>query len=545
MAIIRTGPLQTISGGSAIADMLKGAGFGFKQYGQDTLAQQQRDKLDEDRKRQIMLEDERRQVQKFNVMKTVIGQTSGYKGGELGEAYVPTPTSPSQPEGADITAGAPIDDLQKMLSRLKDGSQAQAFDTGLDFKDGNESPATEFDTGLGAPTTPAAGPSVPETQFTAPELTVRDATPITAKERVTMNVLGTEVPLQFLEERESAEAGAALRQAMAQQNIDIQTGKVHRVTAADIAGLPTDLQKVFTEGQLIAPGALTGLHVKAFEVLQANKARTAAAQDRADLWNQHNAITQRQKLEGEIRQEERADRKHDVKNEDDFLANTAEGWQDFDDTMYTSADFGKRGGINIAAAKAFAKKNKRKMVGKDLARETLQAKATLSDISRLESLLRDEQVVEWLGAYAGRVVNWESGGWLAPLGELNPLDIPKGVTEFRSTLNRLAAKERHEIYGAAVTPTEAKFAAGFIPSISQGYPTMLSNINEARDDLVRALNVGWGQMQGTFDEQGRVVHPGTEGEAQGTGGGEPQIGDEKTFPNGSVGVWDGLGYVKQ
>jgi hypothetical protein len=334
---------------------------------------------------------------------------------------------------------------------------------------------------------------------------------------------------------------------MAQQNIDLQTGKVHRVTAADIAALPIDLQKVFTVGQIIAPGALPELHVKAFEVLQANKARTAAGLDRANLWNEHNAITQRQKLEGEIRQEERADRKHDVKNEDDFLANTAEGWQDFDDTMYTSADFGKRGGINIAAAKAFAKKNKRKMVGKDLARETLQAKATLSDISRLESLLRDEQVVEWLGAYAGRIVNWESGGWLDPLDTLfgSIPDVPKGVTEFRSTLNRLAAKERHEIYGAAVTPTEAKFAAGFIPSITQGYPTMLSNINEARDDLVRALNVGWGQMQGTFDAEGRVVHPEGDGEAQGTGGGEPQIGDEKTFPNGSVGVWDGLGYVKQ
>jgi hypothetical protein len=160
-------------------------------------------------------------------------------------------------------------------------------------------------------------------------------------------------------------------------------------------------------------------------------------------------------------------------------------WQDFDARHVTRDDFSVRGGQK-AGAIAYANAQGKVLPTKKQAEAIIAAKSTVRDIEQAQQLLADPEVKFWLGRYAGSITNFLSAGWAGDR------EVPAKVRQFRANLNRLAAEERHRLYGAALTKVESRFASGFLPAITQPPSQIGSSLQEFVDDISRGMGALWG-----------------------------------------------------
>lgn len=116
----------------------------------------------------------------------------------------------------------------------------------------------------------------------------------------------------------------------------------------------------------------------------------------------------------------------------------------------------------------------------------ISAKATISDLADARKLLDDPSVKNAIGRYAGTVANFVAGGWIPGV------PLPDKVRSLRTKLNRISAKERHTMYGSALTKQESKYAEGFLPAITQPLAQIGSALDEFEDDLTRAMEARFG-----------------------------------------------------
>ena len=165
-------------------------------------------------------------------------------------------------------------------------------------------------------------------------------------------------------------------------------------------------------------------------------------------------------------------------------------WQDWNASFPTRDSFSVRNNEQ-AGAIALANSGGKVLPTKKQADAMLATKATLSDIGQAQSLLNDPEIAKYVGVYQGKMTNFLAKGWADPFG--GEAKVPAKVRKFRASLNRLAAEERHRIYGSALTDTESKFAEGFLPALDQSGETIEAALSEFAEDLVRAQNAVWGQ----------------------------------------------------
>ncbi len=164
-------------------------------------------------------------------------------------------------------------------------------------------------------------------------------------------------------------------------------------------------------------------------------------------------------------------------------------WRNWDASRVTRDSFSVRKNEQaqaIARANAGGKILPTKIQGAAI----IAAKSTLSDINQARQLLADPEVQAAVGRYAGNVTNFLSKGWADPFGGEKAVS-PK-VRQFRAALNRLAAEERHRIYGSALTNIESNYAEGFIPGIEQSGATVGASLDEFASDIERGMDAMWG-----------------------------------------------------
>lgn len=170
-----------------------------------------------------------------------------------------------------------------------------------------------------------------------------------------------------------------------------------------------------------------------------------------------------------------------------------EDWRDWNASLVTRDAFSVRNNEQahaIATANASGKILPTKKQGEII--ET--AKATLSDIAQAEQLLADPEVARAVGAYAGKMTNFLAKGWADPFG--GEAAVSPKVRQFRATINRLGAEERHRIFGAALTAIESRWASGFIPEMTQSGATVGASLAAFRGDIERGMDAMWRRKVG-------------------------------------------------
>jgi hypothetical protein len=449
MAVIRA-PVAYPTGGSALADMLKGAGFGISQYGRDLVTEQ-------DRARRIRAEEEARETASYQAqIEAAQSQAEAAKVLSEEELAKLHPAAPETMQVPDPVTGA-MTDVQKSAAPMILDPETGTF-------------------------------KVPAAEATA-------AVPIPE------HLGGGERPglaLQSREDLQRQRIGEATEAMKAEREARRELGDYITITPEHISGVPEGYRGLLEQyvGQEMETKDWNGIvtqmglgQLRVQEQLAAEERREgrAIAREERSYQRQLDLLNERARLKGLSGQltPQQLDRISRI---------TVSDWRDFTARHANREDFSTRSGLRRADALAVADELGLTLPGRKVGEATLKAKAELADIDALKEYLDDPEVTEWLGAYAGRITDWSSKGWLEPLkGWLGGLpDIPNKVYDFRATLNQIAAAKRHEIYGAAVTETEIPFAESFIPRISQGMPAMEAAIRELEDNIVRGLDATWG-----------------------------------------------------
>jgi len=164
-------------------------------------------------------------------------------------------------------------------------------------------------------------------------------------------------------------------------------------------------------------------------------------------------------------------------------------WRQFNASHVTRDDFSVRGNQK-AAAIAHSNSLGRVLPTKKQAAAIVAANGTIRDINAAQKLLDDPEVQTWLGRYRGTLTDFLAKGWAGDA------QVPQKVRQFRANLNRLAAEERHRLYGAALTQIESRFADGFLPAITQPPAQIGSSLQEFVDDIERGMDALWGTSAG-------------------------------------------------
>ena len=415
-------------GGSAIADMLKGVGQTTQAWGQSKLEQEQRQREEEDRQRQIEAENEAREIGRFNAMSQVAANTSGF---ETSELPVGTSTFDIDSEGG--------------LKKKSEG--------------------------------------------------VTTLTNTIKKDPMKATLFGQEHALPFaedLQERDiAAQVEAGRRKAVAEKDLQKEFGEAVTLTPEMIQTLPEGALRDYwstQEGKTVPTSLFGDVALQTWASSEQIKQQLDAEARENREWTRREQLRQAGRGGGS-----------GLENLTDadivaFNDSTATGWRDFDLTKLTRDNLSTRSGLTRGQGVMLANQNGRVLPDQKSANATLAAKSDLADLDQIESYLGDPEVTNWIGAYSGRMADFISEGWLDPLeGWLGDKPVvPQKVMDFRSALNRLAAGERHAIYGAAVTGTEVPFARSFIPAMNTGLPALLAATRETRDNLERGLDAMWG-----------------------------------------------------
>jgi len=188
---------------------------------------------------------------------------------------------------------------------------------------------------------------------------------------------------------------------------------------------------------------------------------------------------------------------------DQFLEVAAPDWQSFNATHLTEDTLSTRTGLTRANAKILAKKHGRVIPPKKLGQATLAANAQLSDIRQIQELSSRPEVREWISKYKGNFNNFLAEGWLEPMESWfgGEVEVPEAVWELRATLGRANSEERKRVYGAAITGTELPLSRSWLASMTQSLSAFDAAINEAEDNIVRAMDAQWGtktEAEGEF-----------------------------------------------
>ena len=92
---------------------------------------------------------------------------------------------------------------------------------------------------------------------------------------------------------------------------------------------------------------------------------------------------------------------------------------------------------------------------------------------------------DFFGPAESRLAGWRQAGF-------GP-EIPPAVIAAREAVGRFAAKDRHAIYGAAVTPLESKFAATFIADMNSPGKTLSGQLDAYIANITNGMDSTWGQ----------------------------------------------------
>lgn len=126
--------------------------------------------------------------------------------------------------------------------------------------------------------------------------------------------------------------------------------------------------------------------------------------------------------------------------------------------------------------------------------EAMTAQQLVAQAERIKALLdtpidpnnpEGPKAKDYFGPAESRMAGWRASGF-------GP-EIPAAVIAAREAVGRFAARDRHEIYGAAVTPLESKFAATFIADMNAPGKTLASQLDAYISNISNGMDATWGQ----------------------------------------------------
>jgi hypothetical protein len=407
------------------------------------------------------------------------------------------------------------EDRQRGIVAENQAREAQAFETAMRLRDEQLAAAATRQKPMPMPeftVDPQTQALIPKPETLAPTETAPIAIPEHLRTPGGPEQVGAR-PIEYLGDVQEKQAQAALKAAETQRGIEEELGDRITVTEEMVKSLPEGIQHMYSDmiGQTVPRAEIGGVAMQVWGTKERERQRLDA-EERQKQWQ----------VETEGRRAAEWDRQFRARVNEKGLgaqltpdqitrlsqSTVAKGdWRSFTADHLVRENFGKRSGLRQSDAIMWSNELGIALPPKKVAEQTLAAKEALADINEIQDLMKDKEVKEWLGAYAGRIVDWTAPGWADPLrGILGKPDIPPDVWKFRAALNRLGAEERHKIFGAAVTQTEIPFARSFIPAMTQSIDALEAAVDEAEDSIVRGLNAIWGADAG-------MGAPGATGEA--------------------------------
>ena len=168
----------------------------------------------------------------------------------------------------------------------------------------------------------------------------------------------------------------------------------------------------------------------------------------------------------------------------------------------------------------------------------------------LEPAIWDTAMKSWgaPGRFSGTL-----GSLMETAGQLSP-----ELQMLYTVVDKMALKERHDMFGATLSTGENVLARAIIPNRNM-HPAKLRTVLELNlmlDQWAEAFDVHmanvprnsaeWVSRAARFRKDYPFPVSAAQGKAYGATAAEgPAIGATKKFPNGNTGVWDGKGWVKQ
>lgn len=228
-----------------------------------------------------------------------------------------------------------------------------------------------------------------------------------------------------------------------------------------------------------------------------------------------------------------------------------EDWRDVGEDTKIDMDYSSRGGQRALARDA-AKRFGRVLPDKKGKEEAQTAQDALATAKRLRAMLdapadpknpNGPKVGDFFGPAEGRLASWGQAGWFGEGGK-----PPAAVTRARAALGKFSAKDRHELFGAALTRIESQFAAEFEPSLNYPASTIQAQLDAYANAIERGMDERWyGRSAPTAPNTPSDVDR-SSGPGAGAGAGAatgPKRGDRKTARNGMRLVFDGTGWIPE
>lgn len=141
--------------------------------------------------------------------------------------------------------------------------------------------------------------------------------------------------------------------------------------------------------------------------------------------------------------------------------------------------------VAIAAAQAAG----RQLPTKKGAEEAQAAQSAIAQAERVKALLEKPGVAAGFGQLGGRITGAKQAGYFGTGAAKN---VDKNVSEARTALSRFAAKDRHELFGSALTRVETQFGIGFEPDLNQPLETNIAKLDSYINGLKTNMDAQWG-----------------------------------------------------
>ncbi len=169
-----------------------------------------------------------------------------------------------------------------------------------------------------------------------------------------------------------------------------------------------------------------------------------------------------------------------------------QSWTQVDESTPTREDYSLRGNNRAAAVNAASGAGLSLPSKKDK-ESALVAREAITQAKRIRAMLdapADPQnpgrgkVGDYFGPASSRLGSLQRAGLL-------PGKLPNAVIEARQRIGKFSAKDRHELFGSALTNTESKFAIEFEPDVNSPASTLAAQLDGYVKALTEGLNSQW------------------------------------------------------
>ena len=185
-----------------------------------------------------------------------------------------------------------------------------------------------------------------------------------------------------------------------------------------------------------------------------------------------------------------------------------QSWMDVGEGTKTAESYTTRNGQRTAAQDAAVKAGL-VLPDKNAKEEAQAGQRVLAQTQQLINMMNapvdpknpnGPKVKDFFGPGESPLASLRMRGWL---GKGQRLKVPEAVVQARQRLGKFSAKERHELFGSALTKIESNYSADFVPDMNLPGDTIIEQLQGYGNQVKTGLDATWGA--------GRLSTPATTG----------------------------------